>query len=371
MVVLTKAIVKKTCGAKSNYYYVYIPLLRKANDSEEDATLKATRIQVSGIKDDLNVGDAVYVSFEDDKYGKPVILGKLYSGNEEEVSSNQSLRTLNVTDKVQLPGDTIIGDMTMDSLRDYIDQGLLEVRSDPIDFSTLSSGTVVNLIGLDSENKLKKDIVKYPTRIYTTGLKISNGVGDTTCSLYLPYATVSAYGVAKLPTYYEHRVTLINNFWNFEKQPSGLFVWVEYKEMIGQVIIKNTVSTAFTFSSLVSYIGTHTASNSRKVPLLYDYEEGDTAYYGGSLVDIPNYDQVGYTIGLSFSVTTSSTGGGGISIRTDHIVQTVSATYMDFSGSIPSMQRYDFTYSWNELFGRIPEQTNMILVYDTVTTLSS
>lgn len=118
---ITKAVIKKLADTKSNYYAVYIPWMRKANDSEEDATLNATKSYINGVKDDLNVGDIVYVGFEENELGKPIILGKLYTNKEEEVNTASNVKTLLVQDKAILPGNTMIGNIDVNELRKKID----------------------------------------------------------------------------------------------------------------------------------------------------------------------------------------------------------------------------------------------------------
>lgn len=113
--ILTKAIIKQTYS-KDNYYQVYIPLLRKAGDTEDSATLKATKICLPGISQDLKVGDIVYVGFEDTEYDRPVIFGKLFTLDDKGNDTVQTSKVLTVTDKAQLPGDTTIGDISLNDI---------------------------------------------------------------------------------------------------------------------------------------------------------------------------------------------------------------------------------------------------------------
>ena len=222
--VLTKAIVKKTYTTDSNYYSVYIPLLRKANDSEEDATLQATRIEIAGIKDDIKVGDVVYVGFEDDKYGKPIILGKLFTGQEADISSNQSLRTLAVSDKAQLPGDTTIGDTNLDDFKNIINEDLIH-KQEALTLDSVKVGTLSTVIGFNSAGKVVR------TRL------------------------------ADISTTYLHSVEIIDVTWS--RVGSS---WVENKTTLGYVKFESTFSTPLTFQNICSTVSaTNTA-----LPLYYD-----------------------------------------------------------------------------------------------------
>ena len=113
---ITKAVIRALAREGSNYFRVYIPLLRTAADDEEDAIFNATLCSISGIKYDLKVGDVVFVGFEDNYYDKPVILGKLFLNKDEEITTQITVKTLKVTDKSQLSKDTSIGSFDSNKL---------------------------------------------------------------------------------------------------------------------------------------------------------------------------------------------------------------------------------------------------------------
>lgn len=99
---ITKGIIKGIPPFEGNKYSVYIPLLRTASDSEGDATFQATLCYTSGIINTLKVGDVVFVDFEDNYYDKPVILGKLYVGQELTTPTQIIAKTLKVLEKFDL-----------------------------------------------------------------------------------------------------------------------------------------------------------------------------------------------------------------------------------------------------------------------------
>lgn len=120
---ITKAIIKRLYTTEDNHYIIYIPFLRKANMDEKDATLEATALCISGINNEYKVDDVVYISFEDNKINKPVILGKLFTINEnkDEITTTITARTQETLELNKLPINTIIGETNIKSLKDKID----------------------------------------------------------------------------------------------------------------------------------------------------------------------------------------------------------------------------------------------------------
>ena len=116
---ITKAIIKRLCTLDDNHFSVYVPLLRKANADEADATMEATLICIPGIENTLQVGDVVYVSFEDDNYDRPIILGNLYIGQKEkdDITTTLTTKSIEVTETNKLPLNTIIGDISVMDLQ--------------------------------------------------------------------------------------------------------------------------------------------------------------------------------------------------------------------------------------------------------------
>lgn len=114
---ITKAIIKSKPAIGGTKYTVYIPLLRTATDEEVDATLSATLCYTPGISNAFSVGDVVFVSFEDNLYDKPVILGKLYTGQETSSPTQILARTIKVTDKFSLENhSSVFGDSSVEEI---------------------------------------------------------------------------------------------------------------------------------------------------------------------------------------------------------------------------------------------------------------
>lgn len=119
---ITKAIIKRLYTTEDNHFIIYIPLLRKANMDEADATLSATAICIPGINNVYKVNDVVYISFEDNLINKPVILGKLFTLNEdkESITTTITARTQEILELDKLPLNTFIGDINISTLNDKI-----------------------------------------------------------------------------------------------------------------------------------------------------------------------------------------------------------------------------------------------------------
>lgn len=110
---ILKAYIISTPLTGDNTYKVRIPYLEDNTSTEMifDAILCIT----PGIYGGYKVGDCVFVSFEGNKYSQnspvfPVILGKLYIDDTEEVDTYQIINNLKIKNKVELPSNTKIGD---------------------------------------------------------------------------------------------------------------------------------------------------------------------------------------------------------------------------------------------------------------------
>lgn len=105
---ILKAYIKDVPVGNENAYKVRIPFLE--DNTNHEMVFKALLCTPPGEYYGYEIGDCVYVEFEDDKLNVPVILGKLYIGPEDEVSSYHVVNNLNVTGNVTLPDTTKIGD---------------------------------------------------------------------------------------------------------------------------------------------------------------------------------------------------------------------------------------------------------------------
>jgi hypothetical protein len=111
---VTKAKVLRTVS--DNTYEVHIPIYDNGSDIyKATATVSYTR----GIKNPIVLGDIVFVTFENNKINRPVIVGKLFIGDDGK--GDLLGDSLEIKKAVRLPNNTIISSKLGEdiSLRDY------------------------------------------------------------------------------------------------------------------------------------------------------------------------------------------------------------------------------------------------------------
>jgi hypothetical protein len=111
---ITKAKVLRTVS--DNTYEVHIPIYDNGSDIyKATATVSYTR----GIKNPIVLGDIVFVTFENNKINRPVIVGKLFIGDDGK--GDLLGDSLEIKKAVRLPNNTIISSRLGEdiSLRDY------------------------------------------------------------------------------------------------------------------------------------------------------------------------------------------------------------------------------------------------------------
>lgn len=120
---LTTGIIKQinvdSKNHKNNKYIVDIGLFKSPGDlSSEYYSYEANACVLGGIYSPYNVGDKVYIEFFNGQGGYPVILGKIYQGLEDEARNYAYFDTLKVKNKVHLPENTTLGDITVNDIKD-------------------------------------------------------------------------------------------------------------------------------------------------------------------------------------------------------------------------------------------------------------
>ena len=103
----------------NNKFIVELPIFNSSGINPDNplnaSIVEATLCYQPGSLDGYRVGDVVFVSFEDNDYSKPVILGKLYLGDEQPVGLTKS-EHLEISNSAILPENTQLGDITVKNL---------------------------------------------------------------------------------------------------------------------------------------------------------------------------------------------------------------------------------------------------------------
>lgn len=73
---IIKAIILETPQGDDNHYKIRIPFFE--DHTKNEAEFEALLAYTPGIYNSYSVGDVVFISFENEKLDKPIILGKLY-----------------------------------------------------------------------------------------------------------------------------------------------------------------------------------------------------------------------------------------------------------------------------------------------------
>lgn len=191
---ITKAIIKATPELNGNSYRVYIPLLRNANDDEIDATFNATLAYTKGIVNSLKVNDVVFISFEDNFYSKPVILGSLYKGGvEQDVTTQALLKTLTVSERMDM-GDTLSTNNDR-AIRDNTDSinglrkdlnGRIDLINTSLDQLNDRVDSIVETIAEGMVTSLDRETADAYDVIVVYGYKENAPVPNQTCFVFMP-----------------------------------------------------------------------------------------------------------------------------------------------------------------------------------------
>lgn len=235
---LTKAIIKETNKIGDNKYLVYIPLFQLANQTEQDAIYEATLCTDDCINNSLKVGDVVFVDFEDNRYEKPVIQGKLFTTKEnKEMTSQAIFKTLKVNEKVDLNGDVSINGKNYSTLfrglknlldssdnisianvveqLSQINNNTEEIKLNTISLDTIAEGEITNI------PKTTADKYEF---IIVYGFKQNIATPNQTCFIFIP---------SQISTQTNFQVAAValsgSNAWNYRIQinigSGGTRIW--------------------------------------------------------------------------------------------------------------------------------------------------
>ncbi len=108
---ITLGYIKEVNAPGSTVFKIRLPVFEQAGIADEqlfDAVLCYNPGNLNAYRE----GDCVVVGFLDNRLAKAIILGKLYTGDEESASNFSFANSLKVTESAVLPGNTIIGNIT-------------------------------------------------------------------------------------------------------------------------------------------------------------------------------------------------------------------------------------------------------------------
>lgn len=166
---IIKAINRDGGNHKNNKYLVELNIFQIPGDLnishyEYEANCSAIPGQYAA----YNVGDKVYVSFLNQDYSLPIILGKIYQGNTEESCSYLNIQSLQITNNAKLPSDTEIGDISCDELIKLLKQKVKKYYKHCIKFQTDNSQ--INVVSAF----ITSDQDAYPSQELTSDSAIFN-----------------------------------------------------------------------------------------------------------------------------------------------------------------------------------------------------
>lgn len=164
----------------SNKYYVRIPMFEKPGINSENSNLSRTHFSATlahepTIFDAYNIGDCVFVGFENNELNRPVILGKLYKNNDKEVRGSLDAHALFIQDRAVLPKNTTIGGINWQQVQqlfaevDYINAKIDVKKTDvEIEYDGEIGGTLVSNVRVNIDNKSKLIVTKTtPSEVLT------------------------------------------------------------------------------------------------------------------------------------------------------------------------------------------------------------
>lgn len=175
---VTKAIVQEVISA--HRVRIRIPLYNKIEgvmNSTPDTELPVSPIcTLPNIKVSPNVGDIVFVAFEEDDLSHPVVLGYLSMDSMGDALVNIKCDDLEAEGSIELGKDISIGDITytnIECLKNLKDNILLEFQR--IDKSLAQLDDAIEAVkGISLQNKA--DIEAVATDLQATKLEITNGI---------------------------------------------------------------------------------------------------------------------------------------------------------------------------------------------------
>jgi len=111
---ILKGYIKSLPSKGSNIFRVRIPFLE--DNTSREMIFDSLLCNQPGEYAGYEVGDCVFVIFENDKLNTPVILGKLFVEENKNVKTHHIVNDLEVTGNVILPDNTMVGGYTIEDI---------------------------------------------------------------------------------------------------------------------------------------------------------------------------------------------------------------------------------------------------------------
>ena len=144
---ITKGIVEELKGYQAKVRLpIYDGLANTKNATSNENLSYATVCVTTNLNNSLNVGDIVYVSFEDNDKGKPVILGQLYKEEMNTLAdiklNSANINQLTVNKNASLPQNTSIGSISSKEIAAL--SGIKDNIQNQIDNSVIYSQSIIS-----------------------------------------------------------------------------------------------------------------------------------------------------------------------------------------------------------------------------------
>ena len=144
---ITKGIVEELKGYQAKVRLpIYDGLANTKNATSNENLSYATVCITTNLNNSLNVGDIVYVSFEDNDKGKPVILGQLYKEEMNTLAdiklNSANINQLTVNKNASLPQNTSIGSISSKEIAAL--SGIKDNIQNQIDNSIIYSQSIIS-----------------------------------------------------------------------------------------------------------------------------------------------------------------------------------------------------------------------------------
>ena len=144
---ITKGIVEELKGYQAKVRLpIYDGLANTKNATSNENLSYATVCVTTNLNNSLNVGDIVYVSFEDNDKGKPVILGQLYKEEMNTLAdiklNSANINQLTVNKNASLPQNTSIGSISSKEIAAL--SGIKDNIQNQIDNSIIYSQSIIS-----------------------------------------------------------------------------------------------------------------------------------------------------------------------------------------------------------------------------------